>query len=479
MGCYLADGSIQFLGRADRQVNIQGLRIELGEIEAVLSQSDFVIEAAITVRTNNLGETLAAYIVPRDKEVTVELLRDYLKSELPAYMIPNAFFFLDTFPLTTSGKVDRRALSVDLAEPAAANVPPADPIAAEIVTMLQNILGIDRITVEDNFIELGGNSLLAARLVTELEAKYDRRLSIAEIFQASTSATLADLLQRPQSKSLPACCVPIKQGNSELTIFGVHNLGYGLEFYRPLAQYLDADINLYGMSSALSDEPETPHFRDLVNSAKYYAERIRQIQDRGPYHLIGVSFGGLVAYETAQILRSQGEEVKFLGLLDTYFPHANGLYQPSLNQRLSRHLEKISSDGFAHIFNRLQWRTNATKDYLRYSFSKIDWVRDNLIDRTGRNFAQTIYIEQKKEQVKVNQDYVIKPYQSAVHMFRAADDIDPKLEWQNLVRDELHIHDVPGEHLEILQEPNVKVLAAEIASALGQNVATKDKPDRK
>jgi|GEM_PF-1102781 len=470
LGCYLADGSIQFLGRADRQVNIQGLRIELGEIEAVLSQSDLVIEAAITVKTNNLGETLAAYIVPKDQEVTVELLRDYLKSELPAYMIPNTFSFLDVFPLTTSGKVDRRALAaLSDSEPSTSPLT-EDPIAAEIVKMLQDILGIDTITAEDNFIELGGNSLLAARLVAELVDKYDRQISVAEVFGAATPASLAELLRSPQSKSLPPCCVPIKQGDSELTIFGIHNLGYGLEFYRPLAKYLDAEVSLYGLSAALSDEPETPHFRDVVNSAKYYVRQIQQIQERGPYHLMGVSFGGLVAYETAQILRSQGEEVKFLGLLDTYFPHVNGLYKPSLNQRVSRHLEKISNDGFSHVFDRLQWRANATKDYLRYSLSKIAWVRNNLVDRTGRNFAQTIYIEQKKEQEKVNQDYAIQPYQDAVHMFRATDDIDPKLEWRKLVRGELYIHDVPGEHLGILQEPNVKVLAAEISSVLNEGV---------
>ncbi|MGL4883323.1 MAG: amino acid adenylation domain-containing protein, partial [Waterburya sp.] len=101
LGRYLADGSIQFLGRIDRQVNIQGLRIELGEIEAVLSQSPLVQETAIVVRENTLGETLAAYIVPsKSKQPTVEQLRNYLQEKLPFYMIPGSFIFMETFPLT-------------------------------------------------------------------------------------------------------------------------------------------------------------------------------------------------------------------------------------------------------------------------------------------------------------------------------------------------------------------------------------------
>ena len=100
LGRYLHDGSIQFLGRADRQVNIQGLRIELGEIEAVLSQSELVIEAAVTVRENNLGETLVAFIVSSSQQVTVDQLRSYLEQELPSYMIPSTFILVDSFPLT-------------------------------------------------------------------------------------------------------------------------------------------------------------------------------------------------------------------------------------------------------------------------------------------------------------------------------------------------------------------------------------------
>ncbi|WP_144866034.1 non-ribosomal peptide synthetase, partial [Hyella patelloides] len=164
LGRYLSDGTVQFLGRVDRQVNIQGLRIELGEIEAVLSQHQLVQEAAVVVRENKLGETLAAYIVPsKVQKPTVEILRSYLQQKLPTYMIPGTFLFADNFPLTTSGKVDRRALSaLNLAESSESIVEESDlavgearcdRLEQEIVEMLQDILGIEEISIQDNFID--------------------------------------------------------------------------------------------------------------------------------------------------------------------------------------------------------------------------------------------------------------------------------------------------------------------------------------
>lgn len=130
-------------------------------------------------------------------------------------------------------------------------------------------MGIKTISVEDNFIELGGNSLIAARLITEIENRYAEKIPISEVFQASTPKALASLIDSQYKVSLPKCCVPIKSGNSQPIIFAIHNLGYGLEFYRPLAKYLDEDISIYGLSSSFSDEPNKPHFRDITNSAKY------------------------------------------------------------------------------------------------------------------------------------------------------------------------------------------------------------------
>ena len=470
LGRYLADGTVQFLGRADRQVNIQGLRIELGEIESVLSQSELVTEAAVVVRSNNLGEALAAYIVLNtDRQPTTEL-RSYLAEKLPAYMIPNTFTYVDAFPLTTSGKVDRRALStIDVSEPATI-VAPSDRLEAEILAMIREILGVEAIGVRDNFIELGGNSLLAARLVTEIEQKYAHKLAVSRVFQAPTAQGLANLIRDRQTESNPKSFVPIKQGDPKSILFCLHNLGYGLEFYLPLARHMPQNLSLYGLSSAFDNEPNKPHFRDIRHSAAYYARDIVKVQPQGPYHLTAVSFGGIIAYETAQILVSQGHEVKFLGLLDSYCPKEDAAYQPpAVKDRIIGHLQRIRSRGISHIYNRINWRIGAIADKIRYFLYKIDWIRDNFADTMGRNFAQTQYIQERKEQQRVNQGYEIDSYPGKVWLFRATDDVNPKLGWQDLAEGGLSIDDIPGEHIEMLTEPNVKVLAEKITLAMESN----------
>ncbi|MGL5940629.1 MAG: non-ribosomal peptide synthetase [Waterburya sp.] len=469
LGRYLADGSIQFLGRIDRQVNIQGLRIELGEIEAVLSQSPLVQETAIVVRENKLGETLAAYIVPsKSKQPTVEQLRNYLQEKLPFYMIPGSFIFMETFPLTTSGKIDYRALAASNLERATAPIiAPRDRLESEILQLLQEILGVKSISLQDNFIELGGNSLLAARLVTEIKHKYQQSISVANVFQAATLENLATLIRQEQNSSQPQSFVPIKQGNSDLILFGIHNLGYGLEFYRPLAKYLSEDIGLHGLSSFLNNDPNKPHPRDILALATYYTEELLKIQPQGPYYLMGVSFGGVIAYEIAQKLVSLGHEVKFLGLVDTFCPSQNAVRKDlPLQQRFLGHLHKIRTKGISHILERVKWRLDLAMHLTRSNLYRINWIKENFADKTSRNYDRAEYIQLTREHQKINKNYVIQPYPGSINLFRAADDMDSKLDWEKLALSGLSIDDVPGEHLEILQEPNVRILAEKLQLAL-------------
>ena len=478
LGRLLPNGSIQFLGRVDRQVNIQGLRIELGEIEAVLSQHELVVEAAIIVRENKLGETLCAYIVPSSThQPTVETLRSYLATKLPAYMIPSTFLYVDEFPLTTSGKVDYQAIAVLEIEESTSFVAPGDREAhpkdnrteAEIVEILESILGIKSIGGEDNFIELGGNSLIAARLVTEIENRYAEKIPISKVFQASTPKAFASLIRSRQQVSLPKSCIPIKLGNSQPIIFAIHNLGYGLEFYRPLAEYLDKDVSIYGLSSSFSDDPDAPHLRDIKALASYYVRELLQFQPQGAYYLMGVSFGGVVAYEMAQILMAQGYKVNFLGLLDSYCPDGNSVFQISaLKERIAYHFDNFKTKGLAHVIDKIKRRWTIAKDELRCNLYSMEWIRKYLIDDTSREFARAKHKKSRREHDKVNKDYVMSPYVGDITLFRATKDSDPKLNWQKFALANLTIIDIPGEHLEILQEPIVQILAREIQLALSK-----------
>ena len=469
LGRFLEDGAIQFLGRIDRQVNIQGLRIELGEIEAVLVQHELVQAAAVIVRENNLGQTLAVYVVPSKVEPpTADMLRHYLREKLPSYMVPGSWYFVDNLPLTTSGKINYRTLSTLIdSEPAQPLIPPSDRLESELVQMLQEILGLEEIGIRDSFMELGGNSLLAARLVTEVEQKYQQQMSVSTVYQASNLENLANLIRQEPSISIPKCFVPIKNGNSQPNLFAIHNLGYGLEFYRPLAKYLSANITLHGLSSFFSNESDVPHPRDIRGLAAYYAHNVQRLQPQGPYYLLGVSFGGLITYEVAQTLVSLGQEVKFLGMVDTFCPQQNSVRKRlPLKERIRGHLEKVRTKGVRHLYNRLQWRMGHTLDILRANLYQLNWVQDNFVDQTSRNFDQAEYVRLKREHQTVNQGYKIQPYPGKISMFRATDDLDSKLDWQELAQSGLSIYDVPGEHLEILQEPQAPILAEKIQQAL-------------
>ncbi len=492
LGRRLSNGSTQFLGRVDRQVNIQGLRIELGEIEAVLSNHSLVQEAAVVVRENKLGETLAVYIVPskvqqlleralkdtaphiahggdpqdRARPPSVKMLRSYLLEKLPSYMVPGTWTFLAGFPLTTSGKIDYRALSaLEIRETSTIAVP-RDRLESELLQMLQKILGIDTIGVEDSFIEIGGNSLLAARLVTEIETRYQQQISLSTVFQAANIQSLASLIRHEGRISPPKCFVPIKPGLG-LNLFAIHNLGYGMEFYRPVAKYLHPSLNLCGLSSFFSNEVDIPHPRDIKGLAAYYVQNLQKVQPQGPYYLLGVSFGGLISYEIAQLLVSSGHEVRFLGMVDTFCPSQSSVrqYLP-LHERVRGHLSQIRTQGIEHVFKRVKWRTGHIMDNIRANLYQIDWVRDNLVDPTSRNFDQAEYVRLTKEHSQVNQDYTIQPYPGKISFFRATEDPDPKLDWQDLAKSGLSIYDVPGEHLEILQEPTAQMLAEKIQQAI-------------
>jgi hypothetical protein len=209
---YLTDGNIEFLGRVDSQVKIRGFRVEPGEIEAVLKQHPAVREAAVLAREDVCGEKrLVGYVVARkDRSATATDLRGFLKLKLPEHMVPSVFVFLDAFPLTPNGKVDRRAIpepdgtrpSLERAFVAPRTAP--EKILADIWT---EALALERVGVYDNFFELGGHSLSAARVIFLVRKAFEMELPLRALFEKPTIEELAlvisrDSMSRPQKEDL-------------------------------------------------------------------------------------------------------------------------------------------------------------------------------------------------------------------------------------------------------------------------------------
>jgi acyl carrier protein len=196
---WLADGTIEFLGRLDFQVKVRGFRIELGEIESVLSRHSAVKQAVVSVREDNPGDKrIVAYIVPSaGLTPAASELRLFLSRSIPDYMLPSAFVTLESLPLTPNGKVDRRALPwPDPSRTGSTDAPvaPLTPFEAVLVQIWAEVLGLERVGVDENFFALGGHSLLATQIISRVRDTFQVELPLRTLFQAPTVGELALIL---------------------------------------------------------------------------------------------------------------------------------------------------------------------------------------------------------------------------------------------------------------------------------------------
>jgi acyl carrier protein len=194
----LADGRLEFLGRADHQVKLRGFRIELGEIESVLTRHPAVQRAVAVLREDRPGDQrLVAYLTGRDgADLQPAVLREFVQAKLPQYMVPSAFVALEQLPRTPSGKVDRKALPMPSGDATAAHafVAPRSALEQNLCEIWIEVLGVERVGVHDDFFELGGHSLLATQVVTRIESEYDVALPVRYVFQFPSVAELAEEL---------------------------------------------------------------------------------------------------------------------------------------------------------------------------------------------------------------------------------------------------------------------------------------------
>ncbi len=197
---WLPDGNLEFFGRTDHQVKIRGFRIELGEIEAVLSDHPEVQQAVALVLKRQSGDPrIVAYLVPRESGTTIATaaLREYMKTRLPEYMIPAQFVQLDAFPMTTTQKVDRKALPDpgDDGVQESERVAPRTETERVLVECWQEVLGVGNVGVLDNFFEIGGHSLLATRVISRIRGHFAIDLELRRLFEAPTIAALAQMIE--------------------------------------------------------------------------------------------------------------------------------------------------------------------------------------------------------------------------------------------------------------------------------------------
>jgi len=196
---YRPDGAIEYLGRLDFQVKLRGFRIELGEIETVLKQHPSVREAVVVAREDAPGDRrLVAYVASVGESVPAGELRENLKARLPAYMIPSAFVFIETFPLTPNGKLDRKALPAPeepSPEPDGLYVAPRTPTEEALANIWREVLNLKQVGIHDNFFELGGHSLLATQVISRVRDAFELEITLGALFEAQTIDGLAEQIE--------------------------------------------------------------------------------------------------------------------------------------------------------------------------------------------------------------------------------------------------------------------------------------------
>jgi len=459
MARFRENGDIDYLGRADDQVKIHGFRIELGEIEtAIMSHTEISDAAAVLHRERPEDQRLVVFYVPKPGAApTAEELRQFLTGKLPHYMVPSNYIQLEAIPMTSSGKVDRRALAgLEIEEHSPQYIPPKDQFETKLTKIWQKVLGVEQVGMTDNFFELGGHSLLAAELFAKIEAEFGCTLPLAALFEDGTVSSIAKLIKSVPSEQQKPLIIPMQLDKSKPPIFLIPGGGAGVVYLFELAKQLGLYYSVYGFQSILI---ENDRLLTLPEIALRYILEIRTIQAEGPYFLLGHSAGGMVAFEVAHQLRESGEQVGLVGLLDTFAP--GGRYKATWQERLLIHWQNIISTGnarelvayFRVHLQRLffqQIRTTSLADFA---------VRKRLIP-TDRKTLSTL------SQITYDPPF----FDGSLTVFRAADrpwymHNDPLAGWKAYARQVVYI-EMTGSHTSHLSEPHVQELVKRLQTHL-------------
>jgi amino acid adenylation domain-containing protein len=474
LGRYRLDGTVEFWGRRDGQVKVRGFRVELGDVEAALRRHPGVTAAVARLRQEPGRDAhVVAWVVGGAQGLPpADELRRHVGGELPGYMVPSVFVPLERLPLTPNGKIDEAALPTPT-PPAARRIAPRTATETALAKIWADVLGLDEIGVADDFFELGGHSLLAVTLFSRVETTFGVTLPLATLFQAPTVERQAELVDRHGLDVPWRAVVPIQPAGSHPPLFAVPGLGGIVVAFNELARLLGPDQPFYGLQPRGLDGT-LPPFRTVEDTAEHYLAEMRALQPEGPYHLMGVCMGGMVAFEMAQRLRAAGQEVAFLALLDVRPPHPLLRWLPAGRSRFSGAVMRLLANRTASYTRMLMQRpprhlARELVDKVRRLFTLVS-TGDPLRGVRGEIYRQVVTAANAAAMAR----YVPRPYQGTLVLVLAADrkyarGKDRRLAWRDLAAGGIDVCVVPGADSGLtLVEPNVRTLAEQFRTRLEQ-----------
>ncbi len=468
------DGTLQFVGRHDHQVKIRGYRIECGEIETVLTRHPAVQDVVIQSREDNMGsKRLVAYVIPeKNSTPNISEFRDFLSLSLASYMIPSQFVFLDAFPLTANGKIDQNKLPFEnqtFAQEEGTYVAPRNSLEIQLTKIWESVLGKQPIGITENFFNLGGESLMAVRLCSEIERTLEQKVPVSLIFQTQSIDQLAKRITQRGEHGPSPLMVPIQAGGSNPPIFSVL---FGATFKPFMNNYSNQPYYMFFNQG----HDGNPALHTTVEKiAFWYVKEMQTIQPQGPYFLAGYSFGGMVAYEMAQQLRQQGETIALLALVDPTLPHSQAKLASGKSQLETLSIDTLKNEdqkthssmtslrtSFTKFSTIFQWRVNSVttrsmvimKSILCKMFFRIGyplpaslrpWYRNQVVQEAARR-----YNPQK--------------YPGQVSLFKSTNYVETP--WRKLCVEVVEAGTFPTEHLDLVDGSHTETLLHELMTCL-------------
>ncbi len=470
LGKLLPTNEIECLGRLDQQVKIRGHRIEPGEVEQALLSLDGVKYAVVLADENFLIAHIVSDSSIESAELKIPTWRETLASQLPSHIVPHHFNILEKLPTTLNGKIDRKALSQFKTNQKIQYTEPQTEDELVVASIWKEVLKLDNIDISRNFFEMGGHSLSAVSVMSKIEQKTGKRLPLSTLFEHSTITKFAKLLNL-DTKICSDCLVPIKSNGKKVPLFIIHGAGLNVLNFVTMSKYFDEDQPIYGIQG-IKPEGYSNWYKSIEEMAAHYIKAIVKINPEGPYALAGFSFGGIVAFEMTRQLNEQGKTVSLTALLDSYVD-SSYYYETYRRKRLVRYFDVTHRrlDFLKEML--LSWkafkmRINGKKEYLlkRHFDQKETMTEEEVL-------AHEHFIEADSMVKKIVDRYHLKPQNFEVDLFRSKDDMTYKLDpthlgWKKAALKGIKIHNISGNHLDIVAPPNDKVLARMLQKILDE-----------
>jgi len=471
------DRQLEFLGRLDDQIKINGVRIELGEIEAALLQQPGVAAAAVALRADDGGPRnhLVGWLVaaaggaaaPRD----LATLRADLRALLPDTMIPTSFVWVETLPLTPNGKLDRRALR----SPPPVQVP-ARPAPLEIRTPMEQavaklwgqVLQKPDLAADDDFFELGGDSLAAVNLLSQVEMRFGVRLTTDVLAEGLTVGRLARLIETEDSAEQPGLALALQPLGDGAPFYCVPGIGGDPTHLRALARRMGTDRPFIALRGGLPPSVDQPD--RIEDIAARYAEALLARHTGGPILLGGYSLGAAIAYEMAHQLRLRGRRPALLALIDTRRPDwalttANA--PATLWQILCNLPHWVRDDLLPGGLDAFVRNLRRHMRVLRSRSASLDRVLD-----TTRYSPQQQQTMERYHRALATYRPASHPGRVVVLRARAQPLLwwfsEPTLGWRKLAQGGVELHRLPGNHATIMSDPIVQHLADRLRACIAR-----------